>query len=266
MRSCAVAPAELPIVSVVDNDNSVRESLEVMIHSGGWRPETFRSAEEFLARPRMLVQSCLILNITPPDFDGLELQKLIANRVEMPVILLSCQGEAAIIVQAMKAGAFDFFTKPFDPQGLMSAIENALVRSNAALHQEAELQALRDCYESLSTREREVMRLVVSGLLNKVVAAELGISEITVKQHRGRAMRKMRAKSLPDLVHMAANLGLSIVPNRRPAPERASHSPTVKVNILQRAPADDVRRTQYQRDGRHHMPFLGSPVSTSPEF
>jgi FixJ family two-component response regulator len=240
VRACVVAPPELPIVSIVDNDDSVRESLEVMIHSGGWRTETFRSAEEFLARPRVLAESCLILNITSPELNGVELQKLIANRVGMPVILLSGHGEASMIVRAMKAGAFDFFTKPFDPEALRSAIEHALVCSNAALRQEAELQLLRDRYESLSTREREVMSLVVSGLLNKVVGGELGISEITVKQHRGRAMRKMRAKSLPELVHMAAKLGLSIVPRKRVAAERASHFTTIMDNILHRGPAADA--------------------------
>jgi FixJ family two-component response regulator len=209
LRTCALVSPSLPTVSVVDNDASVRESLETMIHYLGWRPQTFRSAEEFLERPRVLAQSCLILNITPPDLNGFELQKFIANRMEMPVILLSGRSEASMIVKAMKAGAFDFFTKPFDVQTLMSATGHALARSHAALRQEAELHLLRDRYESLSTREREVMSLVVSGLLNKVIGRELGISEITVKQHRGRAMRKMSAKSLPDLVHMAAKLALS---------------------------------------------------------
>ncbi len=173
-----------------------------------------------MARPRVPARSCLILDIVPPDLSGLELQKLVAGRVETPVILLSRHGDVPMIVQAMKAGAFDFFTKPADPQALMDAIEHAAGSQQGRPSSRGGLQALRDRYETLSPREREVMTLVVSGLLNKEAGGELGISEITVKQHRGRVMRKMGAKSLPDLVRMAANLRLSVVCDRRPPPAR----------------------------------------------
>jgi FixJ family two-component response regulator len=196
-----------PIVFVVDDDVSVRESLESLIRFAGWEPETFASAQEFLARPRVLVPSCLILDVALPDLGGLDLQKRIAaDRIDMPIIFITGYGDVPMTVQAMKAGAVEFLTKPFGDDVLLSAIRNAIERSQTALRHEAEIRALRDCYASLSRREREVMALVVSGLLNKQVGGELDISEITVKAHRGRVMRKMKAGSLADLVNMAARL------------------------------------------------------------
>jgi FixJ family two-component response regulator len=194
------------MVFIVDDDISVRESLELLIRSADWQPETFVSAEQFLARPRVHVPSCLVLDVSLPDLNGLELQKRILDRTDMPIIFITGYGDVPMTVEAMKAGAVEFLTKPFNEEVLLDAIRNALERSRTALGHEAELRALRDAHASLSRREREVMALVVSGLLNKQVGAELGISEITVKAHRGRVMRKMKADSLPDLVKMAAQL------------------------------------------------------------
>jgi len=199
-----------PIVFVVDDDVSVRESLELLIRSAGWQPETFASSQEFLARPRALAPSCLVLDVRLPGLNGLELQKRIADeRSDMPIIFITGFGNVPMTVQAMKAGAVEFLTKPFADDVLLSAIRNAIERSRTALAHEAELRALRDCHASLSRREREVMALVVSGRLNKQVGDELGISEITVKAHRGKVMRKMKADSLADLVTMAARLCLA---------------------------------------------------------
>jgi FixJ family two-component response regulator len=221
MGPCAVGhesgssnmPHAAPIVFVVDDDVSVRESLELLIRCEGWQPETFASAQEFLARPRALVPSCLVLDISLPGLNGLDLQKRIAvDRIEMPIIFITGHGDVPMTVQAMKAGAVEFLTKPFSDDVLLNAIRDALERSRAALDQEADMRAVRDCYASLTSREREVMALVVSGLLNKQVGADLGISEITVKAHRGRVMQKMKADSLADLVNMAARLGLARAP------------------------------------------------------
>jgi len=198
-----------PIVFVVDDDVSVRESLEALIRYEGWRPETFASAQEFLSRPRVPTPSCLVLDVGLPDLNGLDLQKRIAaNRIDMPIIFITGYGDVPMSVQAMKAGAIEFLTKPFGDDVLLGAIRNALERSCRALDHEAEIKALQGRHLSLSRREREVMALVVSGLLNKQVGFELGISEITVKAHRGKVMRKMEAHSLADLVTMAARLGL----------------------------------------------------------
>jgi RNA polymerase sigma factor (sigma-70 family) len=206
---------DMPIVFVVDDDISVRESLELLISFAGWQPELFASAEEFLAHPRVLAPSCLILDVSLPDLNGLELQKLIASdRRGMPIIFITGHGDIPMTVQAMKAGAVEFLTKPFDDDVLLSAIRHALERSRAALGREEEIQALRDCYASLTPREREVMALVVAGLLNKQVASKLGISEITVKAHRGKLMQKMKADSLADLVKMAVRFRLA--PARNP--------------------------------------------------
>jgi len=194
-------------VFVVDDDISVRESLELLIRCAGWQPATFASAQEFLAHPRALAPSCLILDVSLPDLNGLDLQKRIAgDRIDMPIIFLTGYGDVPMTVQAMKAGAVEFLTKPFGDDVLLGAIRHAIERSQTALGHEAKMRALRDCYTSLTGREREVMALVVTGRLNKQVGSELGISEITVKAHRGNVMRKMKAESLPDLVKMAARL------------------------------------------------------------
>jgi FixJ family two-component response regulator len=202
-----------PIVFVVDDDVSVRESLELLIRCAGWQPETFASACEFLARPRALAPSCLVLDVNLPDLNGLDLQKRVADdRIDMPIIFITGYGDVPMTVRAMKAGAVEFLTKPFGDDVLLSSIRHAIERSRAALGHEAEMRALRICYASLSRREREVMALVVSGLLNKQVGGELGISEITVKGHRGNVMRKMNAHSFADLVNMAARLRVAIAP------------------------------------------------------
>jgi FixJ family two-component response regulator len=199
------------IVFVVDDDISVRESLELLIQSEGWQPEIFSSAQDFLARSRTPVPSCLVLDISMPGLNGLELQKRVAaEHPDVPIIFITGHGDVPKTVQAMKAGAVEFLTKPFKDDVLLSAVRQALERSRAALGQQAEIDELRNRYSSLSGREREVMALVVSGLLNKQVGGELGISEITVKAHRGKVMRKMKADSLPDLVIMAGKLSLAL--------------------------------------------------------
>src|SRR6266403_1736066 len=211
-RSSAIADAT-PIVFVVDDDISVRESLESLIRCAGWQPETFASAEEFIAHPRPFVPSCLVLDVSLPDLNGLDLEKRIAaDRNDMPIIFITAYGDVPMTVRAMKAGAVEFLTKPFGDDVLLSAIRNAIERSHTALDHEAETRALQDRYALLSRREREVMGSVVSGLMNKQVGGKLGISEITVKAHRGKVMRKMEAHSLADLVTMAARLRLSPAP------------------------------------------------------
>jgi FixJ family two-component response regulator len=199
-----------PIVFIVDDDVSVRESLELLISSAGWQPETFATAQEFLSRPRVLAPSCLVLDVALPDLNGLDLQKRVADdRIDMPIIFITGYGDVPMTVQAMKAGAVEFLTKPFGDDALLSAVRHAIERSHTALAHEAEIRALRDRHASLSRREREVMALVASGLMNKQVGGELGISEITVKAHRGKVMRKMEADSLADLVTVAARLRLA---------------------------------------------------------
>ena len=202
-----------PIVYVVDDDVSVREALELMIREAGWRPVMFASATEFLAQQRVPAPSCLILDINLPDLNGLDLQeRVVDDRRDMPIIFITGYGDVPMTVQAMKAGAVEFLMKPFSDDVLLNAIRQAIERSQTALGHEADIRSLRDCYASLSRREREVMTLVVTGLLNKQVGFELGISEITVKAHRGKVMRKMKADSLPDLVTMAAKLRLAPMP------------------------------------------------------
>ncbi len=202
-----VLPA--PLVFVVDDDVSVRESLEALIRHAGWEAETFESARDFLARPPAPVPSCLILDVTLPGLNGLELQKLVAvDRTDMPIIFITGHGDVPTTVEAMKGGAIEFLTKPFDDEALLGAIRGAIARSEAALRDAAEVKQLAMRYASLSPREREVMGLVVRGLLNKQIGFELGISEVTVKAHRGRVMHKMHARSLVDLVDSATRLGL----------------------------------------------------------
>jgi FixJ family two-component response regulator len=206
-------PQATPFVFVVDDDISVRESLELLIRFAGWQPETFASAQEFLARPRAPVPSCLVLDVSLPGLNDLDLQKRVAvERPDMPIIFITGHGDVPMTVQAMKAGAIEFLTKPFGDETLLNAIRHAIERSHTALRRESELRVIRDCYASLTGREREVMVLVVSGRLNKQVGDELGISEITVKAHRGKMMRKMNADSLPDLVKMAQKLRLAPAP------------------------------------------------------
>jgi FixJ family two-component response regulator len=198
-------------VFVVDDDPSVRESLEQLICTANWQPETYASAEAFLARPQPLVPSCLVLDVSLPDLNGLDLQVRIGtNRSDMPIIFITGYGDVPMTVRAMKAGAVEFLTKPFRDDVLLGAIASALERSRAALEQQAENNVLRSRYAALSPREREVMALVVSGLLNKQIAGELHISEITVKAHRGKVMHKMGAGSLADLVKMAERLGVGL--------------------------------------------------------
>jgi len=208
---------DTPVVFVVDDDLSVRESLELLIRFAGFQPQTFASAEEFLSCPRVFVPSCLVLDVTLPNLNGLDLQKRIAtDRIDIPIIFITGHGDVPMTVRAMKAGAVEFLTKPYRDEMLLSAIQQAIEYSHTALRREAEMRSVRDADASLSPRERQVMALVVRGLLNKQVGAELGISEITVKAHRGRVMRKMKAHSLPDLVNMAARLQLAPRPVRVP--------------------------------------------------
>ena len=213
----AAAPKsqQKPIVFVVDDDISVRESLELLITFAGWQPETFASAKEFLARPRTATPNCLVLDVSLPDLNGLELQKLIASeRTDMPIIFITGHGDVPMTVQAMKGGAVEFLTKPFDDEVLLNAIRHAIKRSAAVLDDQAEIAALSNSYESLTPREQDVLRLVVAGMLNKQIGLKLGISEITVKAHRGKMMQKMKAESLADLVKTAVRLGLA--PARNP--------------------------------------------------
>ena len=215
MMSAAAKSQQKPIVFVVDDDVSVRESLDLLIKFAGWQSETFASAVDFLARPRTTMPNCLVLDVSLPDLDGLELQKLIASeRTDMPIIFITGHGNVPMTVQAMKAGAVEFLTKPFDDEVLLSAIRHAIKRSAAVLDDQAETSAQRSSYESLTPREREVMQLVVAGMLNKQIGLKLGISEVTVKAHRGKMMQKMKAESLADLVKTAVRLGLA--PARNP--------------------------------------------------
>ncbi|WP_085708541.1 MULTISPECIES: response regulator transcription factor [unclassified Pseudomonas] len=194
-----------PVVFVVDDDVSVRESLELMIRCAGWQPRLFESAQDFLAEPRARVPSCLVLDINLPDLNGLDLQTSLADeRYNMPIIFITGYGDIPRTVRALKAGAVEFLTKPFNDDELLTAMGDALEGSRAALEGEKALHSVLEAYKTLTPREQEIMAAVVSGRLNKLIAADLEISEITVKAHRGKVMRKMKARSLADLVKMAA--------------------------------------------------------------
>jgi len=196
---------ETPVVFVVDDDISVRESLELLIRFAGWQPRLFESAQDFLNAPRPLVPSCLVLDINLPDLNGLDLQTSIAgDRRNMPIIFITGYGDIPLTVRALKAGAVEFLTKPFNDDVLLKAMADALQSSHAALDEDKNLRTLLEAYRTLTPREQEIMASVVSGRLNKIIAADLNISEITVKAHRGKVMRKMKARSLADLVRMAA--------------------------------------------------------------
>jgi FixJ family two-component response regulator len=198
-----------PIIFVVDDDISVRESLELLIRHEGFEVETFTSAQEFIARPRAFVPSCLVLDISLPGLNGLELQKHVAvERRDMPIIFITGHGNIPMKVQAMKAGAVEFLTKPFSDDVLLSAIHKAVDRSKVLIGRETELRTLKARYAHLTPRERDVMARVVAGVPNKLIGDELEISVITVKAHRGHLMRKMGANSLAELVSMAARLRL----------------------------------------------------------
>jgi FixJ family two-component response regulator len=202
-----------PVVFIVDDDVSVRESIELLLRHEGLDVEAFVSAQEFLSRPRAVVPSCLILDYSLPGLNGLELQKLVAvERHEMPIIFVTGHGDVPMTVKAMKAGAVEFLTKPLSDEVLLNAVRGALERSRVILERDTEIQALRARYAGLTAREREVMALVVAGLPNKQVGGELGISEITVKAHRGSMMRKMKAESLAELVNVATRLRLKRPP------------------------------------------------------
>ena len=201
----------MPIVFVVDDDVSVRESLEALIRHAGWKPETFCSAHEFLARPREEIPCCLVLDVALPDLSGLELQDIVAaDRADMPIIFITGYGDIPMSVRAMKAGAAEFLTKPFETDVLLDTIRRAIDNSRASLAGAAELRRLRERYAVLTPREREVLTWVVTGLLNKQVGAELGLSEATVKVHRGQVMQKMKAGSLAELVRFATRLEIAL--------------------------------------------------------
>ena len=216
LGSSSMRPAPA-IVFVVDDDVSVRESLELLIQNEGWRVETFATAHEFLDHPRAALPSCLILDVSLPGLNGLDLQqRLGAEQTDTPIIFITGHGDIPMTVRAMKAGAVEFLTKPFSDELLLNAIRQAVERSRVALNEEASLQEFRNCYAALTHRERQVMALVVSGMLNKQIGGELGISEITVKAHRGKVMEKMKAGSLADLVKIAAKLRLPRVSDAHP--------------------------------------------------
>jgi len=220
----------VPTVFVVDDDASVREALELSIRVSGWRPETFASAQEFLSRPREPGPSCLVCDVTLPDLSGLDLQQLVADRLEMPIIFISGYGNVPMTVRAMKAGAIEFLTKPFSEERLRTAICEAIERSDTALREAAKVRVIQDRYETLSLREREVMALVVAGKMNKQIAADLRISQITVKAHRRKVMEKTKADSLADLVRIAAVLRIALTEHGRRVPwakDRAS-SPSAR--------------------------------------
>ncbi len=210
-----------PTVFIVDQDAAVRHSLGMVIEAAGWQSESFATTREFLARPRPRAASCLVLDVALPDLDSLALQQRLAwERPDIAVVMITGQGDIPTTVRAMKAGAVEFLTKPLSREGVLRAVGEGVERSTAVLAREAAVAQLRQCYGALSLRERQVMSLVVAGHLNKQVAGRLGISEVTVKAHRGQVMRKMGADSLADLVTMALRLGHSTEEGKQPAGER----------------------------------------------
>jgi FixJ family two-component response regulator len=210
MATPSTLPDAVPTVFVVDDDTFVREALETMIQVAGWHARTFASADAFLACPPASGPNCLVLDVNLPGLSGLDLQTILAgDRADMPIIFMTGFGDIPMSVRAMKAGAAEFLTKPFSEQVMLDAINAALDRSRAAVGDQAAMQALRDRYAALSPRERQVMAGVVSGRMNKQVGGDLGITEITVKKHRGRVMEKMHARSLAELVTMSASLGVT---------------------------------------------------------
>jgi len=239
-------PRDNPLVFVVDPNRALRESLERLIRCEGWRPESFTSAEEFLAHPCEVVPSCLLLDVSLPGLSGLELQKRAAvERPYIPTIFLSAKGDIPTAVEAMKTGAVEFLTKPFRDNELLSAVRKALERSGYVLAKEAQKQALQRSYASLSPRERQVMALVSCGLINKQVGGKLGISEITVKAHRGQVMQKMKANSFADLIKMAAKLGLS---RMKEVPRLHDRSATAVTGALLDSYRSSISETAYERE------------------
>ena len=226
--------ATSPIVFIVDDDKSVRESLRLLVEAEDWRSETFESGQDFLARDsNVSAPHCLILDVVLPDLDGCDVQTLLVDRTAMPIIFITGHGDVQTSVRAMKGGAVEFLTKPFPDDAIVSSIRHALGRSEEALSEASALQVLRDRYSLLSAREREVMTLVVWGKLNKQVGFELGINEATVKAHRGQLMRKMQADSVCDLVRMAAKLGVDELPSAN-----APHTGLFRVATRRRTLAD----------------------------
>src|SRR6516162_1471498 len=219
-RANAAITSVTPIVFVVDDDSSARESLASLIRSAGWHPKLMSSAQQFLVLPRIHAPCCLLLDVDLPDLSGLDLQQRVSDRTDMPIIFIADRSDVSTTVKAMKAGAVEFLMKPFRNDVIRNAMRDALERSRVALRHKAEMSVLREHHAALTRREREVMELVLSGLLNKQIAAKLGITEITVKVHRGSMMRKMGADSLLDLVKIATRLRLTPVTQEESRPQR----------------------------------------------